>query len=202
VAVPSDLRALRADRGDAALLVWGGASQVGSMAVQMGAALGFTVYATASPGQHAYVKSLGAAEVFDYKSASVVDDIVAAVKKAGKKITQGIDAITTAKTVKPSSDVLAAFGGGKLVITLGYPEGLEQVKSVEATTVWSGLKWASRGDVAVWFYHEFLPTVLETGAVVPSPKVQIVEGGMKSLQEAVNIVKSGTNSKKVVVKVE
>jgi NADPH:quinone reductase-like Zn-dependent oxidoreductase len=60
------------------LLVWGGSTIVGSNAIQLAAAAGYEVITTASPRNFEYVKSLGAAQVFDYNSPTVVPDIIAA----------------------------------------------------------------------------------------------------------------------------
>ena len=62
------------------VLVWGGSSSVGSSAIQLAAAAGVTVVTVASSHNLQYVKSLGTEHAFDYKSPSVVDDIVSAVK--------------------------------------------------------------------------------------------------------------------------
>lgn len=53
-------------------LVWGASSSVGTTAVQIAAALGYTVYGVCSPRHSAMVKKLGAQETFDYNSSSVV----------------------------------------------------------------------------------------------------------------------------------
>lgn len=61
------------------LLVWGGSTSVGSNAIQLAVAAGYDVIATASPRNFDYVKGLGAGQVFDYNSSTVVADIVAAL---------------------------------------------------------------------------------------------------------------------------
>ena len=58
------------------LLVWSGASSVGSNAVQLGVAAGCDVITTCSPKNYALVKKLGASQVFDYNSETVVSDIL------------------------------------------------------------------------------------------------------------------------------
>lgn len=60
------------------ILIWGGSTSVGSNAIQMAVASGYEVFATASPKNFAYVRSLGATKVFDYNSSTVVQDIVQA----------------------------------------------------------------------------------------------------------------------------
>jgi NADPH2:quinone reductase len=59
------LRLLDAPRG-ATVAITGGAGGVGCFAVQLAAAAGLRVVTTASPGNHAFVRELGAAEVVDY----------------------------------------------------------------------------------------------------------------------------------------
>ncbi|TVY63204.1 Dehydrogenase azaJ [Fusarium oxysporum f. sp. cubense] len=62
------------------ILIWGGASSVGATAIQLAAASGATVITTASPANHDFVRFLGASQVFDYHSASVIEDIVEVLK--------------------------------------------------------------------------------------------------------------------------
>ena len=63
-----------------ALLVWAGASSVGSNAIQLASAAGYEVLTTASPNNFAYVQKLGASKVFDYHILTVVEDIILALK--------------------------------------------------------------------------------------------------------------------------
>ena len=62
------------------LLVWGGTTSVGSNAIQLTVAAGYEVITTASPMNFDYVKRLGACEVFDYNSKTVVEDLIRAFK--------------------------------------------------------------------------------------------------------------------------
>ena len=64
------------------VLIWGGASSVGATAVQLAVASGVTVVTTASSANHELMKSLGADYVFDYRSSTVVQDIVRVVENA------------------------------------------------------------------------------------------------------------------------
>jgi NADPH:quinone reductase-like Zn-dependent oxidoreductase len=62
------------------VLVWGGSTSVGSNAIQLAVAAGYEVITTASPKNFNYVKKLGAVEVFDYRSTTVVKDIIEALR--------------------------------------------------------------------------------------------------------------------------
>ena len=56
------------------------------------------------------------------------------------------------------------------------------------------------------FFHSvfrfWLKEQLENGEFVPSPKIQVVEGGLKSAQKALNKLKKGVGGLKLVLEVE
>jgi NADPH:quinone reductase-like Zn-dependent oxidoreductase len=105
------------------ILVWGGSSSVGSTTIQLAVASGLDVVSTASQRNFAYVKELGAKHVFDHSSATVVEDIIAALE--GSKFVGAFDAISLPETVKASAEVVHRLGGGKIATVLGAPsEGL------------------------------------------------------------------------------
>lgn len=91
------------------VLVWGGASSVGTFAIQSAKSLGFTVYATASPKHHEYLKTLGAHAVFDYRVSDVVSRIVDAVKKDGVNLHTAHCVVDGA--LQPTLDVLRETKG-------------------------------------------------------------------------------------------
>lgn len=91
------------------MLIWGGASSVGTFAIQSAKTLGFTVYATASPKHHGCLEKLGADAVFDYNSGDVVSQIVAAAKKDGVKLHTAHCVVNGG--LQPSLDVLKETKG-------------------------------------------------------------------------------------------
>lgn len=77
-----------------ALLVWGGASSLGFMAVQFARAAGAKhILTTASPAHHGALRELGATRCFDYREPGVVDEIRAAAAAAGVRLTRVFDAV-------------------------------------------------------------------------------------------------------------
>jgi NADPH:quinone reductase-like Zn-dependent oxidoreductase len=105
------------------LLVWGGSSSVGSATVQLASASGLTVFATASSSNFEFVKSLGAAQVFDHSKNDVVQQIVDALK--GTTLVGVYDAIALADTVTKSAEILkAAVGKGVIATVLPPPKDL------------------------------------------------------------------------------
>lgn len=114
------------------LVVWGGSSVVGSCAIQMATLAGYSVVATSSEMNFGHCRALGAEKMFDYKSASVVEDIVAACKATGKESAGAFVAyFNDESTVKCSQIVSQLEGGSKIVGTvvpphLPVPEGVAE----------------------------------------------------------------------------
>lgn len=63
------------------VLIWGGSSSVGSAAIQLAVAAGYKVITTSSLRNHQLCKSLGASELFDHSSLSIVGDLTAALQQ-------------------------------------------------------------------------------------------------------------------------
>lgn len=112
------------------VLVFGGSSSVGALGVQLAAASGVKVIATASPRNHALVKSLGATEVFDHKDPDAVEKITKALKSAGD-VTGVYDAIGLSSGRKLCAEVLQKFGGGMIASVLNAEEGEKLPENVK-----------------------------------------------------------------------
>ncbi|KAJ5623169.1 hypothetical protein N7490_011774 [Penicillium lividum] len=181
----------RQDTGHA-LLIWGGAGSVGSNAIQLGVAAGYEVFTTASPKNFDYVKKLGATQVFDYSSPTVVEDLVKALE--GKTLAGAMDCVGFAGTPL-TVDVLAKTEGNKFVSTVkgGFqpPEGIT-VKSVFGTTI-------KDNHVGKAVYQDFLPKALEAGSFIPAPTPLVAGSGLENVQAAIDLQAKGTSARKVVV---
>jgi len=190
------------DPRDLGLLIWGGSSVVGAMTIQFARAIGLTVYTTASPARHDYLKSLGASKVFDYRSKTVVSDIVDAAQKAGKHIPFVLDAISEVGTFEPCSEVLerSMEGSKTLITTLPWPQDKPHPDGVEVQFLPGFILWTEEKQLSTWLFHDYLPSVLENRLIVPSPKVQVVEGGLESVQTAMDKLKAGVSCTKLVIK--
>lgn len=80
---------IKLERGEA-ILIHGGAGGVGGFAVALAKHLGARVIATASAANHAYVRSLGADQVIDYRAQDFVElvkDVDAVFDTAGGEVT-------------------------------------------------------------------------------------------------------------------
>ncbi|KAK6364629.1 hypothetical protein LTS17_011926 [Exophiala oligosperma] len=168
------------------LLVWGAASSVGCVAVQLAVAAGVNVVATASQKNFDFCRQLGASEVFDYNSPSVVGDLTAALQK--RDVTGAYDA-----------QVLAQLGGGKLAVTL--PPVDEIPATVTATGVYAVNIILNDKDKAIGhaIWHDFLPGALKSGQIKPMPKPLVFGHGLETLQGALDKLRAGVSALKVVV---
>ena len=180
------------------ILVWGGSSSCGSIGVQMAKLMGFTVFSTASSKHHELVKSLGAKHVFDYKSPSVVEDILAAARTEGTEIKSVYDAAVAEGSSSLAFTVLKAFGGGKYVGVLSVPNEIPIPQTVTATRT-SASKTREDKDLAPWLFNEWLQSALESKHLIPSPMIHVIEGGLGSIQKAMDMNKAGVSGVKVVV---
>ena len=110
------------------LLIWGGSTSVGSNAIQLAVAAGYEVITTASPRNFDYVKKLGAGQVFDYNSKTVVQDVIAAFKG---KTSAGALAIGKG-SAEACVDIIGACEGGKFVSLASSSVSIEELLAAAA----------------------------------------------------------------------
>lgn len=196
--------------GGKCILVWGGSSSVGAAAVQLARAAGVTVLATASARNLDALRSeLGADYVFDYRSASVVEDIVGAVKhlqaSRGLEFVGIYDAISEPQTFKealgPIFDRLESeklISAKRLAMVL-YPSDLPD--DVQVKVVFAGMLLPGNGyeDVVSAVWERFVPEALETGRLKPLPPPLVVGKGLEAIQGGIDQNKKGVSFRKVVV---
>ena len=195
--IPRDTQHAPADKK--VLLVWGASSSMGAAMVQVATLMGFVVYATASPKHHAMVKKLGAAKVFDYKEADVVEQIVAAAQADGAAIDQGYAAVPGSQ--EPSTQVLVRAKGVEKARLASAPQGVESVPGVDVAFTLPPADEAARQEYYGWVFNTWLPAKLQSGEFVPSPNIRKVEGGLAKANEALEILKGGVSGEKLVLDV-
>jgi hypothetical protein len=200
------------------LLVWGGSTSVGSNAIQLAVAAGYEVISTASPKNFDYVKKLGATQVFDYNSKTVVLDIIEVFKD---KTIAGAMSIGQG-AADACRDILSECNGDKFIAMASYPSPAKPYKSfvLPRTILYTGIWMAtnsyttwSKGirtkfifggtlvDNGVWemIYEDFLPKALEDGSYIAAPEPQVVGKGLENIQVAFDVLKKGVSAKKIVV---
>ncbi|GAD91887.1 oxidoreductase, zinc-binding dehydrogenase family protein [Paecilomyces variotii No. 5] len=175
------------------VLIWGGASAVGSSAIQLAVNAGYEVITTASPKNFDLIKRLGASEVFDYNSPTVVQDLVDAL--SSKSFAGALDAVNSGGAIQASTEVLSKLNGSKSLATVSViPDGLPEtviVKRVLATTI-------KDNAVGKAVFQEFLPAALADGRFVPLETVAVGKG-LESIQSGLDTLKKGVSAKKLVV---
>ncbi|KAK3298365.1 putative alcohol dehydrogenase [Chaetomium fimeti] len=90
------------------VLIYGGGTATGTMAIQMAARSGLVPITTCSPERFDWVKSLGAAAAFDYRSPSVGSDIRAFTRNT---LNMALDCITTTTTMSTCYEAISSNGG-------------------------------------------------------------------------------------------
>ena len=174
------------------LLIWGGSSSVGSNAIQLTVAAGYEVITTASPKNFQYVKKLGATQVFDYNSETVIADLIEAFKG---KTSAGALAIGNG-SADPCAEVVSKSSGKKFV-ALANPPPKELPGGVGFKFIFgSDLK---DNEVGPAIFVDFLPKALGGGSFIAAPDAQVVGKGLESIQSGLDMLKKGVSAKKLVI---
>lgn len=200
------------------LIVWGGSTSVGCNAIQLATAAGYEVFSTSSPKNFEYLKSLGASHVFDYRSPTVAQDMIKALKG---KITAGALSIGNG-AAEQCMHILDKCTGDKFVAMATFPlpekepQSLVFLRTVAYFISWlivyrlKGMMKGVRSNlVAVapvvtsglgkYIFGDFLPKALQTGSFVPAPDPEVVGQGLESIQRAFDVQRKGVSAKKLVV---
>lgn len=180
-------------------LVWGASSSVGTAVVQIAVSLGYNpVVGVCSPRHSAMVQKLGAHETFDYNSSSVVKDVTQSLKASEQQTVAAYDAISEHGSAPKCAEILETFGGGKLCLTLPYPEDARQPAGVAISQTYAA-KICIEKEFGHWLFNEWLAKSLEDKTFVPSPTIEKVDGGIQSIQKALDIHAKGLSGKKLVI---
>jgi hypothetical protein len=204
------------------LIVWGGSTSVGSNAIQLAAAAGYDVIATASPKNFDYLKRLGADPVFDYRKKSIVEDLVGALD--GRTVA-GAMAIGKGGT-GACINVLARCEGKRFVAVVTPPASFKDVpagrrrwrkllpvfiqlavnnvfltmlarlRGVKTKFVWGGAPVDN--EIGPTIFQNFLPSALADDRYVVAPRAQVVGLGLDMIPEALEQQRRGVSARKLV----
>lgn len=200
------------------LIVWGGSTSVGVNAIQLGVAAGYEVFTTASPKNHKYLKSLGASEIFDYKSPTVVADMVRALRG---KFTAGALSIGQGAAEK-CMEVLNNSNGNKFIAMASFPVPQKEPQSMvffrtvvffvswmisfKVKGLFKGIKsnllnagMITNSNVGKAIFVDYLPKALAAGTFTPGPKAEVVGNGLEHIQDGFDAQKKGVSASKIVV---
>ncbi|KAJ5626481.1 hypothetical protein N7528_003908 [Penicillium herquei] len=188
-----------------AILIWGGASGVGTAAIQLAAAAGLgPILTTASPQNHEALKKLGATHCFNYRDADVLDQIREFARQSGTKLGLAFDTIGYAGSAHMvdwcysccSEDV-------KVVTTIPHPTALKCFATRVDDITFDGPNGrttypARREDAART--SRILEWAVENIRPLQMPTVRIVSGNEAAIQAIIESAQGKTSFEKVVIK--
>jgi len=205
------------------LLVWGGSTSVGSNAIQLAVAAGYEVVATASPRNFDYAKRLGAREAFDYRSKTVISDIVSALKGCEIAGALAIGLGSAAACI----DIAGACNGNRFVALAtpaasfdNVPAGrgrLRQLAPAAARMIAGNFTLALRArlrgvrtkfiwgsdlianEVGPMIFEAFLPAALAQSRFVAAPSPTVTGNGLAQIPAALERQRRGVSASKLVV---
>jgi hypothetical protein len=185
---------------------------------RLAVAAGYEVITTSSPQNFSLVKKLGASQVFDYRSRTVIPDIIAAFrgKTTAGALTMGTGA------AEACLDILNKCKGDKFISMASYPlpdpppttfvmprtvihfmsKKIEYAIKSKTRGIGLGTIFASTlvgNGVGKAMYVDFLPNALENGSYVAAPEPEVVGRGLEFVNRAFEVQKKGVRAKKVVV---
>ncbi|KAI9729678.1 MAG: hypothetical protein M1818_008431 [Claussenomyces sp. TS43310] len=177
------------------VIIWAGSTSVGSCAIQLAVAAGFSVITTASAKNIDHCLKLGATKAFDYSSPVVVEDIVAGLGNA--EVVGAYDAIGLMESEHKIAKILTKFGGGFIANVLEPPSDLPA--GVTSKQAIAPFIFTEQKAVGKAIYQDFLPFALSSGQYKPAPQPNVVGHGLESLQKAMDTLRKGVSATKLVV---
>jgi NADPH:quinone reductase-like Zn-dependent oxidoreductase len=173
------------------VLVWGGSSSVGCNAIQLATASGYACVAVASARNADLLMDLGARDVFDYASRTIVEDVVEALR--GRRLAGTLHA--TGSMDDCFATVAGCEGSKRVAATLAPPETLPA--GVQATQIFGTI--LKDDEVGPMIYRDFLPQALVAGSFRPAPRAKVVGNGLEAIQSALELARTGMSASKLVV---
>ncbi|KAK6854181.1 GroES-like protein [Apiospora arundinis] len=189
-----------ADGSRGVVIIAGGASAVGGTGVQLAAAAGYKVVSTSSPKNFDLVKSLGATHVVDYRSPTVAEELLEAVR--------GRQLVGALSLGDGTADYLATVlkshneGAGPTKKFIARAEGKHSVEEggeVEVKFILVSPDVIGPETPLRPIFEEYLPRALAEGQFVPRPKPEVVGKGLDKIQGAFETLRKGVSATKIVV---
>ena len=168
------------------ILVYGGTSSVGSLAISYAKSAGYDVVTTSSPKHLEYIQSLGADVIIDHTEPQ---DKVVANLKANGPYPAIFDTIGTHPVNLILGEYISSIGGGAyntVIPNFAETPIPENVERKFASYGWEFEREEDK-DSMDWFYKKLVPEGLASGAIVPN-RIQRVEGGLAQIQHALDLM--------------
>ncbi|KAF7558012.1 hypothetical protein G7Z17_g318 [Cylindrodendrum hubeiense] len=191
-----------------AIFIYAGSTSAGLFHIQLAKAAGLTVVTTASPHSFDLVKKYGADSVFNYKSPTVVADIV----KKFPNMSMAVDCFSEGKSTEMCAKVIKNKGG-KVVTLLDAGKsktpGVEYVSIMAYTMCGHAFQWLPpigpkfrvnlEDRKTLVHFYAILPELTQT--IKPTPIITL-EGGFDAIMGGLDQLRAGkVSGGKLVVKV-
>jgi NADPH:quinone reductase-like Zn-dependent oxidoreductase len=160
------------------ILIYGGSSSAGGIAIRYAVAAGYIVTTTSSPKHHDYVKSLGATTIIDHTQPR--EAIIKDLRSQGPYL-KILDTIGLPPVTELISEYIYSLGGGSYVsLTPLVPKEQSLPESVERIYAPFGAAFEKpeNKELKEWLYRELLPKGLASGVIVPT-RPRWLSGGLK-----------------------
>ncbi|KFY37135.1 hypothetical protein V494_04887 [Pseudogymnoascus sp. VKM F-4513 (FW-928)] len=189
------------------VFVYAGSTCAGLFTIQLAKLAGLTVITTASPHSFDLVKAYGADRVFDYRSATAVKDITAAFPG----ITYAVDCFSEGGSTAFCAKVLQNKGGKVVTLldqgqskTLGVEYDMAMLYRVFGREfsylppIGPTFPVSLKDHEALSRFYTSLPLLTKD---LKPPPIRVLEGGLKSVLEGLDMLRQGkVSGSKLVVK--
>ena len=203
------------------LVVWGASTSVGNNAVQLAAAAGYEIIATAGPKNFEAIRRLGATEVFDYASPTAEKDIVNALqgKTCAGVIAIGNYSLGRCLTISSQLPNRPFVSQASIDTPGAVPETALGMVPFLAQFLWGKLaiwfqlkrtgvasKFIFGSDLVEWdtegMVFRFLEEALKEGEYATVPEAKVIGKGLEKIQEGLETVRGVVKGVKIVVSLE
>ncbi|KAI1099939.1 GroES-like protein [Jackrogersella minutella] len=197
------------------ILIWGAASSVGQLTIQVLKFYGYRhLIATASAQHHEYLKQMGAEECFDYRSPTVVDDLIAYRQGDTPAYSLVVDCIgSQAGSLEPLSKVAQSGTTVAIMLPIILKHATADNKPEYSMDAETSAQWNEGVDVRgvrTHFYWknelfrqklqlEIMPQLVAAGHIVPN-RFRVVEGRnlLERATKALDLMRKGVSGEKLV----
>ncbi|KAI9848706.1 MAG: putative secondary metabolism biosynthetic enzyme [Sclerophora amabilis] len=193
------------------VLVYGGSSSVGTMAMQLLRIVGHKPITTCSPANYSLAKAYGAEQVFDYRSPDCAKEIKAYTRNYLRYV---LDPFTDSKSIAVCYGAMSRVGGRYACLEM-YPDYLLEKKTVQVGFVMGPALLGHRLALDYGYereadpemrafgvrWYESIQWLLDQGRLKPHP-LKVLPGRFDAILEGVEMLKSkAVSGQKLIVRI-
>lgn len=183
------------------ILIYGGSSSCGGLAVRFAAQAGYTVITTSSETHRDFVQSLGPAHIIDHRLPA--SDIIAQLQSHGP-YDFIFDTIGTPAATEAVVGYLETLGPAPIAynsLIPPLPGTRETPANIERkfAPYNFALEEPAHAELKKWLFEVYVPEGLKNGSLVPT-RQEVLSGGLGSVQKALDdMIEDRVSGKKLVL---